>query len=306
MPIPSVNELLNEVLIELSSGNTYRRKDLVFNVRNNLVEKGVVTKEEASEKLKKSGYLRLDNRIDWAITYLFQAGLIKRINRGVYTLNDRGKLAVNNIPINIEYLNKYPEFKEWMRNSFSTSIEDKEINSNTDSLIPTESTEEILEKTYEEIQKKLKNELLEILINIEPYKFEQILLELLKKMGYGEPQETQRTKDDGIDGIVKADKFGFDEIYIQAKRWKNKVGVEVVNNFIGALARKGASSGVIITTSDFSEEAKRAVEEIRAGGTKIVLVNGDKLSELMIEYNVGVYVKYTYEIKAIDENFFEG
>lgn len=304
MPIPSVRELLNDVMNIFRDGREYRLRDLILELRKNLLENGVVSEDEALERLR-SGQRTLDNRIAWAVTHLHVAGLLQRKDRGVYIISEGGKKALRDMPIDLKYLERYPEYKEWIENKKpdlkETSQEINRFESETVYL----PKEEILEKLQKDMKTELENELIERLKNIDPYKFEVLVLELLKKMGYGEPETTQKTKDEGIDGVIKADKFGFDEIYIQAKRWKSTVGIEVINTFIGALTGKGASSGVIITTSNFSRDAEMAVERIRASGMKIVLIDGKRLVNLMIEHNVGVYVKYTYEIKAIDENFFE-
>ncbi len=304
MPIPSVRKLLNDVMNIFRDGREYRLRDLILELRKNLLENGVVSEDEALERLR-SGQRTLDNRIAWAVTHLHVAGLLQRKDRGVYIISEEGKKALRDMPIDLKYLERYPEYKEWIENKKpdlkETSQEINRFESETVYL----PKEEILEKLQKDMKTELENELIERLKNIDPYKFEVLVLELLKKMGYGEPETTQKTKDEGIDGVIKADKFGFDEIYIQAKRWKSTVGVEVINTFIGTLTGKGASSGVIITTSNFSRDAEIAVERIRASGMKIVLIDGKRLVNLMIEHNVGVYVKYTYEIKAIDENFFE-
>ncbi len=304
MPIPSVRELLNDVMNIFRDGREYRLRDLILELRKKLLENGVVSEDEALERLR-SGQRTLDNRIAWAVTHLHVAGLLQRKDRGVYIISEEGKKALRDMPIDLKYLERYPEYKEWIENKKpdlkETSQEINRFESETVYL----PKEEILEKLQKDMKTELENELIERLKNIDPYKFEVLVLELLKKMGYGEPETTQKTKDEGIDGVIKADKFGFDEIYIQAKRWKSTVGIEVINTFIGALTGKGASSGVIITTSNFSRDAEMAVERIRASGMKIVLIDGKRLVNLMIEHNVGVYVKYTYEIKAIDENFFE-
>lgn len=304
MPIPSVRKLLNDVMNIFRDGREYRLRDLILELRKNLLENGVVSEDEALERLR-SGQRTLDNRIAWAVTHLHVAGLLQRKDRGVYIISEEGKKALRDMPIDLKYLERYPEYKEWIENKKpdlkETSQEINRFESETVYL----PKEEILEKLQKDMKTELENELIERLKNIDPYKFKVLVLELLKKMGYGEPETTQKTKDEGIDGVIKADKFGFDEIYIQAKRWKSTVGVEVINTFIGTLTGKGASSGVIITTSNFSRDAEIAVERIRASGMKIVLIDGKRLVNLMIEHNVGVYVKYTYEIKAIDENFFE-
>ncbi len=302
MAIPSVEGLMKKVIDLMSNGKVWERKDLILHIKQELIHRKEVSEEEASQKLEKSGQYRLDNRIAWAITHLHKAGILEKVGRAMYKLSEHGLyIYQKGIEVNMEYLRRIPSYSEWLSSSVPRG-EGKQVQKEASESVP---FEERLDTIIKEYRENLKRELLDILRKIDSYKFEKILLELLRKMGYGEPYTTSRTRDEGIDGVVMADKFGFDEVYIQAKRWGSRVGVDTINEFIGALTRKGASNGVLITTSDFSEDAKKAVEQVRSRGLKIVLIDGERLSELMIEYNVGVYIKYTHEIKAIDENFFE-
>lgn len=158
---------------------------------------------------------------------------------------------------------------------------------------------------------ELKNELAETLLKqlrtVHWVKFEDIVVKLLTTMGYGDGQVTQRTNDKGLDGIIKEDKLGLDNIYIQAKRYdiNNPVGLEAVHRFSGALDGKGARKGVFITTSRFTENAKNYVEELESNSKKIILIDGKELSKLMIMYNVGVTVKKTFLVKDIDYDYFK-
>lgn len=276
MPIPKTEEIVKLIPKILTQEREYRRRDIINIVKEYLISKGVVNQKDLEERLK-TGPIKLDNRIEWAIYKLFSQGKLKRTKKATYRLA-------------------------------SVNVEEKDYDGERSysDLTEGQSPEEYMSEIYKEITENLKQRLLYVLKQKTPDKFERVVLELLKKMGYGEPVETKKTKDEGIDGIIKGDKLGIEEIYIQAKRWEEqKVGVDIVNNFIGALSRKGVNAGVIITTSDFTPEAYKAVEEVRSRGIKIVLINGDKLASLMIDYNVGVYTRYTYGIKDIDENFFE-
>lgn len=275
MPIPKFDEIVRLIPTVLEQGREYRRRDIVKAVREYLIEKGMVGQKELEERLE-SGPLRLDNRIEWAIHKLLSQERLERTKRATYRLVD----------VSLE--------KNYMGEERLSGLMEEQ------------SPQEQMDEAYKLLTDDLKSRLLNLLKKLPPDKFERVVLELLKKMGYGEPVETKKTRDEGIDGIIKGDKLGIEEIYIQAKRWEEqKVGADTINSFIGALARKGVNAGVIITTSDFTPEAYRAVEEVRSRGTKIVLINGDKLASLMIEYGVGVYTRHTYEIKDVDENFFE-
>ncbi|WP_432202904.1 restriction endonuclease [Thermoanaerobacter uzonensis] len=168
---------------------------------------------------------------------------------------------------------------------------------------------EKISNAYNEIKDSLIEELLQKLKEVDSYKFEEIVLDLLIKMGYGGSKEeakerTKNTNDEGIDGIINEDKLGLDKIYIQAKRWKDSpVGRPVVQAFVGALDGHGASKGIFITTSNFTKEAKEYVERLTS--KKIILIDGYKLAEYMIDFNVGVTIQELYEIKRVDSDYFE-
>lgn len=163
--------------------------------------------------------------------------------------------------------------------------------------------EEMMHETHIQLRNKLADELLDYIITLTPAQFEKIVLQLLVKMGYGAAIHTGKSNDEGIDGIIEEDKLGLDEIHIQAKRYQigNNIGRETLQAFVGALAGQNARKGLFITTSDFTRQAK----EYQPSGVKIVKINGVRLAELMIEYNLGVRVKQTYEVKGIDKTFFE-
>ncbi|MGF2414569.1 MAG: restriction endonuclease, partial [Ferruginibacter sp.] len=170
-----------------------------------------------------------------------------------------------------------------------------------------ETPEEQIESGYQKIRETLEQELLSKLKTVDPYFFERIVVELLVKMGYGGSiQDAGRAigkaGDEGIDGIIKEDKLGLDVIYIQAKRWEGVVGRPEVQKFVGALAGQRAKKGVFITTSNFTKEATQYAMQM---DTKIVLIDGEKLAQYMIDYNLGVSVQNTYEIKKIDSDYFE-
>jgi len=277
MAIPSVEGLMKKVIDLMSDGKVWERKDLILHIKQELIHRKEVSEEEASQKLEKSGQYRLDNRIAWAITHLHKAGILEKVGRAMYKLSEHGLyIYQKGIEVNMEYLRRIPSYSEWLSSSVPRG-EGKQAQKEASESVP---FEERLDTIIKEYRENLKRELLDILRKIDSYKFEKILLELLRKMGYGEPYTTSRTRDEGIDGVVMADKFGFDEVYIQAKRWGSRVGVDTINEFIGALTRKGASNGVLITTSDFSEDAKKAVEQVRSRGLKIVLIDGERFQKL--------------------------
>jgi len=212
-------------------------------------------------------------------------------------------LRQNPNKINVNFLKRYPEFVD-----FQTIKRDKkEQTENHLEKIEEKTPEEILGRAYENIQNTLAQELLSKVKISSPKFFENLVVQLLLKMGYGgsrkEAGETiGQTGDGGIDGIIKEDKLGLDVIYIQAKRWENVVGSKEVRNFVGSLVGQKANKGVFITASGFTKDALDYVKTI---GHKVILIDGEKLAQLMIDYDVGVSETYSYKIKKIDLDYFE-
>ena len=184
----------------------------------------------------------------------------------------------------------------------SNSIKLKKV-SNNEEITP----EENIDKIYKEINEQLAEELLEVILEKDGYYFEKLVMDVLIKMGYGDFREdakkvTKKSNDGGIDGIINQDKLGLDKIYVQAKRWESVVGRPELQKFVGALSERQADKGIFITTSDFTKEAKEYIEKV---SQNIILINGNMLTKLMIENNVGVQIIYNYEIKRIDNDYFE-
>jgi len=286
-------------LLELAADGEVHSMDEAYEV---LAERFRLTEEERAELLPSGRQSRYENRVGWARTYLTKAGLLESPGRGQFKITPRGldvlKSGITDIDKN--YLYQFPEFVEFRRrdrgNAESEVIEDAG-----------KTPDEQLELLYLELEKQLAHELLERIRQCSPAFFERLVVQLLVAMGYGGSvsdagKAVGRSGDDGIDGIIKQDRLGLSNIYIQAKRWNNTVPGEVVRAFAGSLALKKASRGVIITTSDFSEGAIKAAEQLG----NIVLIDGETLAQYMIEYNVGVTVAARYEIKRIDRDFFEG
>ena len=286
-------------LLELAADGEVHSMDEAYEV---LAERFRLTEEERAELLPSGRQSRYENRVRWARTYLTKAGLLESTGRGQFKITPRGldvlKSGITDIDKN--YLYQFPEFVEFRRrdrgNAESEVIEDAG-----------KTPDEQLELLYLELEKQLAHELLERIKQCSPAFFERLVVQLLVAMGYGGSvsdagKAVGRSGDDGIDGIIKQDRLGLSNIYIQAKRWNNTVPGEVVRAFAGSLALKKASRGVIITTPDFSEGAIKAAEQLG----NIVLIDGETLAQYMIEYNVGVTVAARYEIKRIDRDFFEG
>lgn len=244
------------------------------------------------------------NRVYWSLTYLKKSKLLETINRGEYRITTRGIDLLNTNPNRIDkkLLSQYEEYRVFSNQEGDTKNTMVSEDNNSD-ITP----EENIDIIYKKINTQLADELLEIVLSKDPYYFERLVMDILTKMGYGNASDnsnfvTKKTGDEGIDGVINQDKLGLDKIYIQAKRWKGVVGRPELQKFVGALFAKKSNKGIFITTSDFTKEA---LEYAQSLSHTIILINGEKLARLMIEYNVGVQVNYSYEIKKIDNDYFE-
>lgn len=271
-----------------------------------LAEKFNLTEAELNEWLPSKSQKLFYNRVYWAKAYLKMAGLVENVRRSYFRITPRGLETLKESPesINIKYLRKFPEFISSIEGGKKIDSKEEVINVTS---VPFKTPEEILEDAYHKIKETLLSEVLSRVKKIHPSEFEKLVIELLVKMGYGGSiaeagKATRYTSDEGIDGIIKEDKLGLDVIYIQAKRWQGTVSRPEIQKFVGALAGQRAKKGVFITTSDFSKEATIYASQM---DTKIVLIDGNTLAQHMIDYNLGVSVQNTYEIKKIDSDYFE-
>ena len=273
-------------------------------LREFLSEVFELSDDERLELLPSGTQPVFDNRVAWATIYLHKAVLLERPKRGYYQVTGRGLAVLKENPrkINIKFLEKFPEFLE-----FKNKKREKEQKPpSTANGLPEINPTEALESAYLELQKTLASDLLQTIKDCTPAFFERLVIDVLIKMGYGGSrreagQAMGKSGDGGIDGIIKEDKLGLDIIYIQAKRWEGTVGRPEIQKFAGALQGQRARKGIFITTSNFTKDALKYVMNIES---KIILVNGQRLAELMIENNVGVSSVGAYEIKKIDSDYF--
>jgi len=260
--------------------------------------------EALSERLPSGTQNAFDNRIGWARTYLFKAGLLDRPRRATYAISETGKKLLANPPaeIDVDFLRSFEQFNQF----FGSPKSDKESLASTDVIDDELTPEEQIEKGVRQIQRELQVEVLDRVKQLPPECFEQLVLCLLVGMGYGgsmaDVQGVARGADGGIDGVVSQDHLGLDRIYIQAKRWDGSVGRPIIQGFVGALAGVGASKGVIMTTSTFAQPAQDYVRTLT--DRRIVLVDGQRMSELMLKHGIGVSTKQTFVIQRMDEDFF--
>lgn len=302
MPIPDYQTIMLPLLKLLEDGGEYKLTALVDMLGNQFG----LTDDERAELLPSGQTFLFSNRVGWARTYLKKAGIIDSPRRGITIITARGKNVLRQKPkqLNVSFLRQYPEFLEF-HNTKKPDTGELVI----DTLgITSQTPEESLEASYLSIRKALAQDLLDKVVSLSPAFFEKLVVELLVRMGYGGSikdagKAVGKSGDEGIDGTIKEDKLGLDIIYIQAKRWKpgNVVGRPEIHKFIGALAGQGAKKGVFITTSSFTREA---LEYIPRNETKIVLIDGEQLAQLMIDYNLGVALQQTFEVKRIDNDYF--
>lgn len=268
-----------------------------------------LTDEDLREILPSGIQSTFVNRVGWAATYMKKAGLLESTRRGFYKITLRGRELLKKQPktINVKLLNQYPEFLEFKQLK-GTRSGDRENSSRTTIDVTTATPSEVLEAAYENLRDELAAELLVRLKKSTPSFFERAVVELLVKMGYGGSRADAgkaigKSGDGGIDGIIKEDKLGLDVVYIQAKRWDNNpVGRPDIMQFAGALQAQRANKGIFITTSRFTEDARSYVSQI---GSKIVLIDGDQLTNLMIEHDVGISTVSLYPVKRIDADYFD-
>jgi restriction system protein len=247
------------------------------------------------------------NRVGWAKTYLSKAGLLELVGEGHFKITARGLDALKQKPaeINVRFLKQFPEFVEFQKRA----RKDKRATATVTDEEPSETLtpRELIDDGYNRIRDSLAQDLLVRVKQCDPHFFEQLVVDLLVAMGYGGSlkdagEAIGGSGDEGIDGIIKEDKLGMDVVYIQAKRWEGTVGRPEVQKFVGALLGHGAKKGVFITTSTFSREATEYAEASKEH--KVVLIDGEQLAELMIDNNIGVSTRETYEIKEIDADYF--
>lgn len=294
--MPKFDETLFPILDVLKDGKPRSLKD----ISDILLEKYFALTEEEKREVVSSGKSRFFDRVGWGRTYLKKAGLVFQSKKGAdVQITEEGQKVVNSgiTKIDQEFLSKYNSFAEFKKPNNQNKIEESP---ETDSSL---SPQDMIDRGFEKIKQTLKSDLLEKLYKINPYYFERVVLVLFKKMGYGDFQTTPKSGDGGIDGIISQDLLGLDKIYIQAKRYGegHKVRELEIRNFIGAMDGD-VSKGIFVTTSGFDNSA---VEKAKNSISKIILIDGDKLADLMIEHNIGIQNKTNYEVKEIDDDFFE-
>lgn len=295
--IPDFQSIMLPLLQSFSEENEITSKEL----REKMIIHFKITEDEQKEKIPSGKQFLYYNRIAWATSYLKMAELISSPAKGIYKLTEEGRTVVKNPPerITISFLKRFQNFTRNRNPERDDSIEDE-------NQFVEKTPDELIEIGYKQIKNELSMQLLTQIKECSPYFFEKLVIDLLIKMGYGgseiaNGEVTSKSADEGIDGIIKEDKLGLDKIYIQAKKWENNVGRPEIQKFVGALQGKRAKKGVFITTSTFSREAYEYASNL---DVSVILIDGQKLANYMIENELGVSLKQSYKLYGIDTDYF--
>jgi len=302
--IPKYEEIMLPFLEYIADGKEHGLSE----THDALAEQFKLTDDELRELLPSGRQPVFRNRVGWARTYLKKAGLLTSPKRAHFRISDKGLSLLKEKPTEItsKFLTRYDDFVE-----FQSIKKDKKDNAH---LLQTQlvnnadqTPEESLEYAYQKLHSELSKELLDIVKSCSPEFFEKLVIDLLITMGYGGSrkeagQAMGKSGDGGIDGIINEDKLGLDVIYLQAKRWDNAVPVKEIRDFTGALASKKAKKGIFITTSSFPSSVYEFVGQVEY---KIILIDGERLANLMIEHGIGLSTVNTYQVKTIDSDYFD-
>lgn len=295
MELPKYHETFIPVLEVLNTEDSLHHRDLGLRVRDKYY---LDLPQDLLDQKTSTGANVLLDRIGWGKSYLKMGKFVDYPKRGMVKITEKGKQALKNGKLTLDDLQNDSDFishREAQKSKKENEIEEISVDN--------ASPQDLIDSGFATIEAQVKTDLLERLKDIDPYYFEKVILILLKKMGYGDFVETAKSGDGGVDGIINEDKLGLEKIYIQAKRYnENKVREKEIRNFIGAMSGD-TTKGIFVTTSTFDVSATKKAREAHH---KIILIDGNKLVDLMHQYGVGVQVSNVYEVKEIDEDFFEG
>ena len=306
-------DALMPILKFLADGKERKRREVAVAVADHFG----LSEEQRADMLPSGAAPTYVSRSGWGLTFLKKAGFVVRPRRGIYAINDAGRAIASSgrTEIDAAYLREHsPEYMAWVNECRAGNQERKaarkegvDFSSEPEAATADMTPEEALQQAHATLRADLADEILETIKEQDPAFFERLVVRLLVKMGYGGSFEDAarsvgKAGDGGIDGIIKEDRLGLDAIYLQAKRYQGSVGRPAVQAFVGAITGHRANKGVFLTTGTFTREAAEYVKNL---DKTVVLVDGDRLAELMIEFNLGVTLEQTYEIKRIDSDFFE-
>jgi restriction system protein len=305
MPIPTFDTLMLPVLRHCAE-KVWVMRDLITRIADDLG----LSQEERVLRIPSGTATVIQNRVGWVKTYLKRAGLLAQPKHGVVEITQRGREVLSKNPekIDVAFLNQFEEF-----HAFQHKAKHNGASVETEVVLlvgPTSTPEEQIAAASKTLDQALRDALLARILEASPAFFERLIVDLLLKMGYGGAREDAgeqlgKTGDGGVDGVINEDQLGLDRVYLQAKRYQpgNTIGSSTVQAFVGALIGRGASKGVLITTSTFSPAAQNAAKQ--SGSARLVLIDGEALTDLMVRFNVGVRVSQTVEVKRVDMDYFE-
>jgi restriction system protein len=301
MAIPDFQAIMLPLLKYLGDEKEHQLQETI----DAMAKQFELTPEERREVLPSGRQPIIDNRVGWARTYMKKAGLIDATRRSYFKVTERGLQVLRENPkeINIRYLKRFPEFIEFQALKREKEELEKEEGTEAKELL---TPEERIESAYQRLRQNLAAEIIQQVKSCSPSFFEKLVIDLLISMGYGGTRKDAgeaigRSGDEGIDGIIKEDRLGLDIVYIQAKRWENPVSRPEIQKFAGALMGRKAKKGIFITTSAFTKDARDYAEKIES---KIVLIDGETLAQLMIDHNIGVSSVASYTLKKMDNDYF--
>ena len=297
MAIPDFQTAMRPLLAQYEDG----QERTISAVRDKLAQEFGLSPEELEERIPSGRAKTFQNRVGWAVTYLYRTGLLDRPKRSVYRITERGRTVFQQNPerIDLGVLRQFDEFRKPASPAKGAFLAETILEGTT--------PEETIDAAYGEYRRALIEELLDRVRLQSPLFFEQLVLDVLLAMGYGGSRQEAgerlgRSGDAGLDGVIREDRLGLDVIYLQAKRWENTVGRPTIQAFVGALQGARASKGVLITSSNFSSEAQSYADSV---SPRVILVDGPTLAGLMVDHDVGVTPTPPYVLKRIDEDYFE-
>ena len=297
MKVPTYDALMHPIL-ECALKEPITRRSMT----DAMAEKFKLSPEERSALLPSGSSTYIANRVGWAMTFLTKASLIQKVKKSTYGATEAAAAFLQKHPngFNNKDLQTIKGYDEAWQNKKKHKEKSEAIDSSS-------TPEDLIDNATQQVGERLRAEIIEQLAVVDPFRFEQIVIDLLLAMGYGGSREeaakvTQQSNDEGIDGVINEDRLGLDVIYVQAKRWQGNVGRKEIQSFVGALAGKQANKGVFITTSEFVDSARKYAQSV---SQKVILINGNRLAELMIEHNVGVSKVRSIDIKRVDSDYFE-
>jgi restriction system protein len=305
VPVPDFQTAMLPVLRAFNDG-----AKSVSDVLPALRTEFAITDEEAEQLIPSGRLTTLQSRAHWARTYLAKAGLLVSPRRNQHEITESGRklLASGVSRIDMKTLEQFPAYVAWREKEGAPAAKGEALEVVVDQTAQVRTPDERIRHDFNLVEAALSEDLLSAVQSMTPKQFEQLIVDLLLKMGYGGGDQSMgerigKSGDGGIDGIINEDALGLDAVYVQAKRYApdSKVGRPALQAFVGSLTGEGANKGVFVTTSDFSREAKDYLNKVQH---RIVLINGERLARLMIQHEVGVRARQTYVLRSVDEDYF--